>query len=126
MSTRVMFWELTSSEGQTVGVLPLPGHAGTYTIGRINCDLVVPNDKAVSRAHAQLLWTPTGLSLVDTKSKYGSIVNGVKVDPELPTALSDGDVLAFGASAYTLHLQRVVACASGMAKVEASLFSSAC
>ncbi len=56
--------------------LVVPLRRGTYTIGRSNAEIVIP-DADLSRAHARLVVTETAITIVDLDS-----VNGTEVDGE--------------------------------------------
>ncbi|XP_052818787.1 nibrin-like isoform X2 [Mya arenaria] len=76
----------------------------TYVVGRRDCDVLVVGDATVSRKHAEISMTHSEGNLGDVKrlpmlrlkdvSKFGSYVNGKKIDGE--HLLSDGDRLYFG------------------------------
>ncbi|KAJ8625237.1 hypothetical protein MRB53_033767 [Persea americana] len=90
-------------------------HRGTYKAGRRDCDVIIQNDKGVSRIHAELVvdamtsWDPLNISssflsdvrIID-KSKYGTFINkekGSKPLNEFPnkeTTLKNGDLVSFG------------------------------
>jgi len=66
---------------------------GHILIGRGKlCDIPLAN-RAVSRMHALVVDSPTGLSLVDLGSKNGTFVNGRQIEQH---ALQNGDVIAVG------------------------------
>ncbi|XXG86742.1 hypothetical protein AAC387_Pa11g1575 [Persea americana] len=93
-------------------------HRGTYKAGRRDCDVIIQNDKGVSRIHAELVvdamtsWDPLNISssflsdvrIID-KSKYGTFINkekGSKPLNEFPnkeTTLKNGDLVSFGTGA---------------------------
>ncbi|MGX7829448.1 FHA domain-containing protein [Actinokineospora sp. 24-640] len=56
-------------------------------------------DRAVGRAHAKLLATPQGWSVVDLRSVNGTYVNDTSapIRPETPVPLRDGDRVYLGA-----------------------------
>ncbi|XP_058090282.1 nibrin homolog isoform X1 [Magnolia sinica] len=89
---------------------------GTYKVGRKDCDVIIQNDRGVSRIHAELVvdamtcrdplqnMSDSFLSDVRIKdlSKYGTFINkekGSKAVNELPnkeTTLKNGDLVLFG------------------------------
>ncbi len=58
--------------------LVVPLERGTYSIGRANCGIAIP-DPDISRAHALLTVSETSVSLRDNGSSNGVTVNGRKV-----------------------------------------------
>lgn len=68
-----------------------------FTIGRHGgCSLRL-NDPCVSRYHAEILKEEDRFKLVDTKSKSGVLVNGIKVESSV---LNHGDRIQFGGSSF--------------------------
>lgn len=51
---------------------------GRLTIGRIGCDLVLPDDR-ISKSHAVITPTPDGFVISDLQSTNGTFVNGIPV-----------------------------------------------
>jgi predicted component of type VI protein secretion system len=70
------------------------------TIGREGCDVVLP-DPEVSRRHAALRFTGSGVAVEDLGSSNGTFVNGERVSGT--RALSDGDVVRFGNTEWELR-----------------------
>ncbi|WP_284988470.1 FtsK/SpoIIIE domain-containing protein [Arthrobacter sp. efr-133-TYG-120] len=58
--------------------LVIPLERGTYTIGRSNADICLP-DPDVSRVHAVLTISETAVTISDTGSANGTVVDGRKV-----------------------------------------------
>ena len=83
-----------------LGKLTAVHDAGRRTvIGRgADCDLVL-DDLTVSRRHAELLRTESGLEIVDLQSFNGTFVNGNRV---VRSPVADGDLISVGG-----HLLRV-------------------
>jgi serine phosphatase RsbU (regulator of sigma subunit) len=72
-----------------------PKPAG-QTIGRHeHADLHLPPDaEKVSRFHARLIGDARGQwRIVDTNSRWGTFLNGVKLTPDTPTGLQEGDLI---------------------------------
>jgi hypothetical protein len=59
-------------------------------IGRLNSNDIVLDDYKVSREHAVLKFSKSGMTLVDLASTHGSFVNGIRVDR---CAVEIGDVI---------------------------------
>ena len=67
-------WQLVPDDATRQSALfPVSGHVGPYSVGRKDTEMVVTNDKSISRNHAQLTLGPDGLSLTDTGSKFGAL-----------------------------------------------------
>lgn len=84
-----------------------------YVVGRKNCDIVLPNDQSISRAHAHLTATDQTLTLKDL-SKYGTFVNSQRVTEHTPVNLKSGDYVTFGVfhSKFSVDHQKPVVCSS--------------
>ncbi|XP_056300371.1 nibrin isoform X2 [Pseudoliparis swirei] len=84
-----------------------------YVVGRKNCDIVLPNDQSISRAHAHLTAADQTLTLKDT-SKYGSFVNSQQLTQNTPVNLKSGDNVTFGVfnSKFSVDHQKPVVCSS--------------
>ncbi|XP_013886736.1 nibrin [Austrofundulus limnaeus] len=102
-------WILTPVQpaGETHYLLP----GKEYTVGRKNCDVLLPNDQSISRTHAHLSAADQTLTVKDS-SKYGTFVNNHKLTA--PTHLSPGDAVTFGVfeSKFTVSHQKPVVCSS--------------
>ena len=53
-------------------------------------------EAGVSRTHAVVSVTTRGISIMDLGSANGTLVNGYRLEPNLPFALNDGDKLELG------------------------------
>lgn len=65
---------LAVHSGAAAGLV-IPLRRGTYTIGRSNADITIP-DPDLSRAHARLVVTETVITIVDLDSANGTEVDG--------------------------------------------------
>ncbi|MCP3100442.1 FHA domain-containing protein [Myxococcus sp. K15C18031901] len=76
-----------------------------FTVGRADCDLVVP-DPSVSQHHATLRWSQDkgAVSVRDAQSMNGTWINGAPLGFRAQVTLNDGDTLAFG-DAQFLYLR---------------------
>ena len=99
--------------------------AGSYSVGRKDSDLSLPNDKAVSRKHARLEVQSSGegcpqsiFSVTELGSTYGTSVNGENLAKETPRVLEDGDIVRFGAqwSGFRVRWLPLVFCVTRMNK----------
>jgi hypothetical protein len=84
-------------------VFYLPAEAGEITLGRgARSEIVVP-DESVSELHCRLELSPEGtLRVVDLGSTNGSSVNQIRIEPEQPEPLADGDLLTVGRYSFQL------------------------
>ncbi|KAL5230321.1 hypothetical protein ABZP36_029097 [Zizania latifolia] len=100
--------------------------AGTYKVGRKDCDVIVQTDTSISRVHAEIAvekmvaWdphsgapaSPSYVRVVD-RSKYGTFVNKVKgtqgsrLHKDEDVMLTDGDTVTFGTGSATFRLSFV-------------------
>jgi len=73
-----------------------PGYR--ITIGRKSCNVMLSEDRSVSRKHAILHTSQDwqNLKIEDTNSSYGVFVNGTKISPGSNQELYDGDVFEVG------------------------------
>ncbi|XP_070691325.1 nibrin isoform X2 [Pempheris klunzingeri] len=104
-------WILTPSQpgGETHYLIS----SKEYVVGRKNCDILLPNDQSISRAHAHLTVTDQTLTLKDT-SKYGTFVNSQRLTENTEVNLKSGDSVTFGVfhSNFSVDHQRPVVCTS--------------
>ncbi|XP_067365098.1 nibrin isoform X2 [Channa argus] len=104
-------WILTplQPEGETHYLLS----SKEYVVGRKNCDILLPNDQSISRAHALLTATNENLILQDT-SKYGTFVNSQRVAENTPVNVKSGVILTFGVfqSKFSVDHQKALVCSS--------------
>ena len=92
-------WQLTGSKQSAL--LPVAGHASTYTVGRKDQDVTIDGDKSISRAHCMLeVGADNTLYVTDPGSKFGTFVNGTKLEHHARTALAAGATLKVGETAF--------------------------
>lgn len=72
--------------------------SGPVTLGRSGrCDVRLPEDQlTVSRRHARLVWRGGKWLVRDLASSHGTTLNDVRLAPEQPTELEEGDRLRIG------------------------------
>lgn len=75
---------------------------GQNLIGRSSTSDICLSDPSVSRRHAGLLWRDGQWFVLDHKSRAGTVLNGVRLNPERLTPVATGDVLRIGP--WTLRL----------------------
>ncbi|XP_045568795.1 nibrin [Salmo salar] len=104
-------WTLNPLESGGVTHYLLPGKE--YVVGRKNCEVILPNDQSISRAHAHLTATDQALTLKDS-SKYGTFVNKERLSGDTPRSLTAGDRVTFGVfhSKFSVQQVTVVVCSS--------------
>ncbi|XP_077577688.1 nibrin [Stigmatopora nigra] len=104
-------WILNPVEekGESHYLLP----AKEYVVGRKNCDILLPTDQSISRAHASFIVTDQTLTLKDT-SKYGTFVNDQRLAANIPVTLKSGDGITFGVfkSKFSVNHLKPVVCSS--------------
>ncbi|MCP8998655.1 FtsK/SpoIIIE domain-containing protein [Pseudarthrobacter sp. RMG13] len=76
----------------------VPLRRGTYTIGRSNADILIP-DADISRTHARLVVTETAITIVDLDSANGTDVDGERVRNAV---ISTGSSIRCGNSTMSL------------------------
>jgi len=72
------------------------------TIGREDCDIVLPDDDLISRRHAKIEQQGDELTLVDMNSTNGTFVNGVPVQGAYD--LQPGDQVQIGNSTLAVSI----------------------
>uniref|UniRef100_A0A8C3PPB5 Nibrin n=1 Tax=Calidris pygmaea TaxID=425635 RepID=A0A8C3PPB5_9CHAR len=114
-------WKLVSATGKGEPYWLLSGTE--YVVGRKNCAILIQDDQSISRSHAVLTVsrpeTPPSQSLpvpvltVTDKSKYGTFVNGSKLDGT-SVSLQSGDRINFGVfeSKFRIEYEPLVVCSS--------------
>uniref|UniRef100_A0A8C8F4A9 Nibrin n=1 Tax=Oncorhynchus tshawytscha TaxID=74940 RepID=A0A8C8F4A9_ONCTS len=104
-------WTLNPLESGGVTHYLLPEKE--YVVGRKNCEVILPNDQSISRAHAHLTATDQALTLKDS-SKYGTFVNEERLSGDTPRSLTAGDRVTFGVfhSKFSVQQVTVVVCSS--------------
>ncbi len=65
-------------------------------IGRASSSDLRLREKSVSRTHAQIFVTSSGIYIQDDKSTAGTYINGKKIQPRLNVLLRDGDIIETG------------------------------
>lgn len=95
---------------------------GENTVGRETADVLLPS-KTVSRRHAVILVSEAGLypQLQDTGSTNGTKHQGLKIAPNQPVNLANGDVIQFG----DIHLKVVIPASESAGKFPALASSGA-
>ena len=76
-----------------------PMDRGTLVFGRStsSCNVVFPdNARGISRNHCKIEKSGEGWIIVDLGSSYGTFVNGIKVQQNVPMYLNNGDTFYLG------------------------------
>src|SRR5215207_6845820 len=81
--------------GPSIPPVELPAKPGGVTLGRHEaCDVRLPADAdKVSRQHARLSFNAGTWRIADLRSRWGTYLNGVKVEPGPELPLSEGDFI---------------------------------
>ena len=79
-------------------------HVGRKT----ECDIAFPNDKSISRHHADILLEGDDLFLIDLGSKFSTIISDNKCEKNIKYRLIDGDIVNFGAIGCAVEISRLV------------------
>jgi pSer/pThr/pTyr-binding forkhead associated (FHA) protein/tetratricopeptide (TPR) repeat protein len=79
---------------------------GKVLVGRQPPALVLLEDDSVSRRHAELVATPSGVMVRDLGSANGTLLNGEPLDQE-PVPLQPGDQLQFGVVEMSFDAEEV-------------------
>ena len=90
------------------------------SIGRKEADICIPDDKSLSRQHAELTLSGEGFSSLmvrDLKSKFGVTVGETRLGAE-PAALSHGSTMKLGSTIFKVSRIPIVLCASGVSAAE--------
>ena len=85
------------------------------TIGRLDCDSsdnadidLMPwgaRDQGVSRCHAALYRTRHTVFIVDLNSSNGTYLNGIKLVPDQPRLLREGDEVHLASMHFRIHFE---------------------
>ncbi|XP_069816012.1 nibrin isoform X2 [Dendropsophus ebraccatus] len=115
-------WRL---ERESAGGLTHHFLTGTdYVVGRKNCKIIIENDQSISRAHATFSVSHSASSLgqpdiipvlkLKDSSKYGTFINGEKMETGSVKTLNPGDQVTFGVynSKFRVIYQPLVICSS--------------
>jgi serine phosphatase RsbU (regulator of sigma subunit) len=77
-----------------------PTPDGASLVGRsAESDLFLDVAK-VSRRHARIVFGPSGWTIEDCGSRHGTFVDGARLAPNVPTAIRDRTIVAFGPSRF--------------------------
>jgi CheY-like chemotaxis protein len=112
-STSEHEWTIEFHIEQTDDIIRLPVEKEVL-IGRIDPNQTVYNgfdltpfgggELGVSRRHALISWEGNQLSVTDLNSDNGTILNGIRLPPEVPFKLETGDLLYIGHMKMKLRL----------------------
>jgi len=101
---------LTPVAGPPLPPIALQAEADGQTIGRHeSCSIILPPDaEQVSRQHARFDADETGWRVVDLGSRWGTLVNGVKLQPRMamPISADDRITIAPWTFSFTIHKPR--------------------
>jgi CheY-like chemotaxis protein/pSer/pThr/pTyr-binding forkhead associated (FHA) protein len=77
---------------------------GQAVFGGLDLTAYQGADLGVSRRHAMIRWQGNHLVISDLNSDNGTILNGTRLQAEIPYRLSDGDTVYVGHLKMTIHL----------------------
>jgi FHA domain len=87
----------TVEEIRKIAKAPGNPYKDRISVGRAqNCDVVIRH-ASISKLHAHFRARPGGFDLTDLESKNHTVVNGERLLPAVASAVTDGDILQFGA-----------------------------
>ncbi|OGK10120.1 MAG: hypothetical protein A2Y63_00030 [Candidatus Riflebacteria bacterium RBG_13_59_9] len=72
---------------------------GDNSIGRVEGDIVLGEDRQISRRHCAIFWSQEGLKIRDLGSTNGTFIGGQRV---AEGALAPGDLISIGSSTFKL------------------------
>jgi hypothetical protein len=73
------------------------------SIGRRADNAIVLDDSEVSRRHAEVELTGGSAQIIDLGSSNGTLVNGVKIEPDSPQEIKEGDTISIGDYTIVVH-----------------------
>lgn len=80
-------------------------YPGVNTIGRrAGNKIQIVDDPYMSGAHAEITDDDGWFQIVDSGSTNGTIVNGVKLEPQMPLELNDDDEIVFGRTQFRIRI----------------------
>ena len=97
-------------------------------VGRANASILL-NDKSVSRRHAVLMLSDNTLLVEDCGSKFGTFVNGKKLNSNDAATLKSGDIIEFGIQGggrFSVTHYPISVCFSGLSSMEKSEMRDIC
>ena len=100
---RPILARLTLKNGPLIGRSYL-FHQDVTTIGRTNGNDLIISGRTVSRRHARLWFDTNRWYIADMQSANGTLVNSLRVQPNQPVPLNDGDVIHFGDEIVTFNI----------------------
>ena len=84
---------LITVDGPEFAPIDLGTGSRDVLLGRLDrCDIQLPAD-SVSRNHARLIFDGVRWRIADLKSRWGTFVNGVRLEPGRDAVLGEGDLL---------------------------------
>jgi hypothetical protein len=74
-----------------------------FRVGRMEGDLVLGHDGAVSSRHCAFRWNGKAYELEDLGSRNGTTVNGKKLEAKKPLAVAVGDKIEVGGATFAVQ-----------------------
>lgn len=75
-----------------------------FTIGKRNGDLVIPDNKYISRSHCEIYLYSGRYFLKDIGSKNGTFLNDIRLEPSSEVELHDGDEIRLADERFTFEM----------------------
>lgn len=97
-----LYIEVIYRSGQT-DYVPVPTDVERVVIGRSRNSSIVIHDQRVSRVHLLVVPNTTGLLIADLHSANGTLLNGVRVQPNQPVHWSVGERVIIGSTWLVLR-----------------------
>ena len=79
---------------------------GTSTLGREPSNTIQLNQPKVSRRHAIIECTETGCTITDVGSANGTVLNGSRIEANIPIELKDGDKILIDPFQLTFSIKK--------------------
>ena len=102
---------------------------GEIILGRkIDCDVSLPDDKSISRKHAEIHVGQHVVRIKDLNSTFGSYVDGRKLSPNELFEIHEGSIIKFGNESTCCRIKRpsLRFCATRLEKIDKDKIKALC
>ncbi|XP_066247418.1 nibrin [Euwallacea similis] len=107
-----MIFLLSNVESGEIIYLP---DRGECTVGRKDCDILILDDKSISRQHAKLKIRGDQVTLQDCNSRYHTHHKGIEIAPNVEIRLNHMDLIQFGCQKSKFQFESYTIIASSSA-----------
>lgn len=76
--------------------------AGQAVIPDVDLEPYEAHDRGVSRMHAEIRLDPDSIRIIDLESANGTLLNGKRLEPQVPTPIHHGDFIQLGSMSLQL------------------------